>query len=180
MRILALLLLVEAAHCFAQSRGIEVFGSIGAMRAGGDEGYNGSGVIYGGAVTLPFADRWAVDIQAMATRPENRPDFRLSRVLLSPALQYRRGSDRAKWFIAFGPGWQRDRTSSTFQIFDGTGQASTVSFNGKESGLTLHWRTGAVFQPAKRLLIRGEFFWANRYVLPNVGVAISLGVRLGR
>jgi hypothetical protein len=75
---------------------------------------------------------------------------------------------------------QRHRSSGTCQIFDNTGELRTVSFDETTAGLTLHWRTGVVFQATRRVLIRGEFFWVNRYVLPNLGVAISLGFRLGR
>jgi hypothetical protein len=149
------------------------------MRNGGDEGWGDSGAAYGGAATIPFAARWAVDIQALTSRLSDRPDFTLRRILLSPALQYGRGNDRVLWFIAFGPGLQRDSRRGTFTAFDSTGGSRTVSFDDSQSGLTLHWRTGAVFEPARRMLIRGEFFWVNRYVLPNVGVAVSLGVRLG-
>ena len=104
----------------------------------------------------------------------------MRRVLVSPGLQYRRGNDRALWFIAFGPGFQRDRSSGTYQAFDSKGESHAVSFDETAAGLTLHWRTGTVYQPTRRVLVRGEFFWVNRYVLPNLGVAISLGVRLGR
>ena len=161
-------------------RGVELFGTLGTMRGGGDEGSAGSGGAYGGAATIPFAARWAVDVQALLSRLSDRPEFRVRRVLLSPGLQYRRGNDRSLWFIAFGPGLQRDRTSGTYQVFDSTGGSRTVSFDDTLAGLTLHWRTGAVFQPTSRVLVRGEFFWVNRYVLPNLGVAVSLGVRLGR
>lgn len=160
----------------------EIFGSIGTTRAGGDEGSAGSGLTYGGAFTLPFAQRWAVDVQALGGRLADSPDYRLNRVLFSPAIQYRRGNERALWFIAFGPGTQHDRTRSTFTVFDGPGgtRPRQVTTNESDNGLTLHGRTGGVFRLTERMLIRGEFFWANRYVLPNVGVAISLGVRLGR
>lgn len=161
-------------------RGIELFGTFGAMRGGGDEGSEGSGAVYGGAATLPFTSRWAVDVQALTSPLSSRPDFRLRRVLLSPGLQYRRGNDRAYWFLAFGPGWQRDRTRGMYQVLDTTGGSRTVPIESTQSGVTLHWRTGAVFQPVRRLLVRGEFLWANRHVLPNLGVAVSLGIRLGR
>lgn len=176
-------LLLLAAVFVAQAeppRNVELFGTIGALRGGGDEGSNGSGAMYGGAATIPFAKRWAVDVQAFTSKLSNRVDYRLRRVVLSPALQYRSGDDRAYWFLAFGPGLERDRVEGRFQSFDNTGVGREVSFRGTESGVTLHWRTGGVFEPTKRLLIRGEFFWVNRYVLPNVGVAISVGVRLGR
>jgi hypothetical protein len=178
---ISLLFVFAGATAFGQiPHAVELFGTFGAMRGGGDEGSAGSGGAYGAAATIPFAARWALDVQALASRLSDRPEFRVRRVLFSPGLQYRRGNDRALWFIAFGPGLQRDRTRGTYQVFGSAGESRTVSFDETPAGLTLHWRTGAVFQPAPRVLVRGEFFWVNRYVLPNLGAAISLGVRLGR
>ncbi len=178
--LIPLLVLYARATAFGQSpRAVELFGTYGILRGGGDEGSAGSASAWGGAATIPFAARWAIDVHALTSQISDQPDYRLRRVLLSPALQYRRGSERALWFIAVGPGLQRDRTSGVFEAFDGTAWRP-VSFDRAESGLTLHWRTGTLFQPARRLLVRTEFYWANRYVLPNVGVAVSLGIRLGR
>ena len=178
--LLLLLLLCAGTAAFAEPpRAVELFGTYGVMRGGGDEGSAGSASTWGGAATIPFTNRWALDVQALTSPLSDQPHFRLRRVLLSPALQYRRGSERAFWFIAAGPGLQRDRTRGVYDAFDGAAW-QPVAFDRTESGLTLHWRTGAVFQPAPRLLLRTEFFWANRYVLPNLGVAISLGIRLGR
>jgi hypothetical protein len=181
MRLLFPLLFVWAgASAFCQSpRSVGLFGTLGTMRGGGDEGSAGSGGAWGGAVTLPFAVRWAVDVQALSSRLSDRPDFRVHRVLFSPGLQYRRGNDRILWFIAFGPGLQWDRTSGAYRDFDSTGGSRTISFDDTLAGPTVHWRTGAVFQPTSRVLLRSEFFWVNRYVLPNFGVGVSLGVRLG-
>lgn len=161
-------------------RAIELFGTFGVMRGGGDEGSAGSGGAYGGAVTVPFTVRWALDVQALTSRLSDGPDFRMRRVLVSPGLQYRRGNQRTRWFIAFGPGLQRDRSSGTFQAFNNSGESRTVSFEETRAGLTLHWRTGIVVTATRRVLVRGEVFWVNRYVLPNLGVAISLGVPLSR
>jgi hypothetical protein len=175
------LLLCAAATALADPpRAVELFGTYGVMRGGGDEGSPGSASTWGGAATIPFTNRWALDVQALTSQLSDRPDYRLRRVLLSPALQYRRGSERAFWFIAAGPGLQRDRTRGEYQVYDAAGASRTISYDRVNAGLTLHWRTGAVFQPAPRLLLRTEFYWANRYVLPNVGVAVSLGIRLGR
>lgn len=181
MRIRFLLLLATVSVAQAEPpRNVELFGTVGALRGGGDEGSNGSGAMYGGAATIPFAKRWAVDVQAFTSKLSARTDYRLRRVMLSPAVQYRRGDERAYWFLAFGPGVETDSVEGTFQSFDSAGVGRDVSFRDTVSGMTLHWRTGGVFEPTRRLLIRGEFFWANRYVLPSVGVAISVGVRLGR
>jgi hypothetical protein len=161
-------------------RSPEIFGTLGAQRAGGDEGSPGSAAAYGGAASLPFARRWAVDVLALASSPAGRTDYSLRRILLLPGLQYRRGGSHAYWFFAFGPGLQRDRTRGTYQVFDITGAPRDIHYDLTGAGLALHWRTGAVFQPARRLLLRGDFYWANRNVLPNLGAAISLGIRLGR
>ena len=159
--IAAVLLCGEVA---AQPRGVELFGSVGVVRGTDDEGSLGAAAAYGGAVTIPFARRWAVDVQVLTSRPASF----VRRVAISPGVQYRRGNDRALWFIAFGPGGQWDR-------FRGPIMGVDVA-----SGGTLHWRTGVVVTASKRLLIRGEFIWVNRYVLPDVGAAVSIGVRLGR
>ncbi len=169
MKLPILALFISAATALGQpGRGVELFGTFGAMRAAADEGSAGSGAAFGGAATTPFASRWAVDVQALTAKLSDRPDFRMRRILVSPGVQYRRGNGRALWFIAFGPGLERDRSTGS----------GTVTFGRTETGLTLHWRTGAVVPLARRLLVRGEFFWVNRYVLPTVGVAMSLGLRL--
>ena len=167
--------------CDAQPwRAVEVFGTAGAMRGASDEGSAGSAAAFGGAATIPFRERWAVDVQALTASLSNHPDFLLRRVLLSPGILYRRGNERSRWFIAAGPGLQMDRSRGEFQVADSAGQPRTVAFSGSENGLTLHWRTGAVFQPNAHLLVRAEFFWVNRHVLPTLGAAVSLGIRLGR
>ena len=178
--LLSLLLCAAATALAEPPRAVELFGTYGVMRGGGDEGSAGSASTWGGAATIPFARRWALDVHALTSPLSDQPHFRLRRVLLSPALQYRRGNERAFWFIAAGPGLQRDRTRGEYQVYDAAGASRTISYDRVDTGLTLHWRTGAVFQPAPRLLLRTEFFWANRYVLPNLGVAVSLGLRLGR
>jgi hypothetical protein len=157
---------------------IELFGSVGSMRGAGDEGSQGSEAAYGGAVTVPFTSRWAIDVEAVTSRFTSGPDHRVHRLLLSPGVQYRRGNDRAYWFVSLGPGIQRDRSRGTYLVYDGSGGARPASIDETDSGLTLHWRTGAVIRPASRALVRMEFYWANRYVLPNVGVLVSVGLRL--
>jgi hypothetical protein len=172
-----LMLAAAPAFCEPPSR-IELFGSFGSMRGGGDEGSQGSAAAYGGAVTIPFTARWAIDVQTLTSRFAEGPDYRVRRLLLSPGVQYRRGSDRAHWFISLGPGIQRDRSRGTYLLYDASGVARPVSFNGTDSGRTLHWRTGAVICPASRALVRMEVYWVNRYVLPNVGALVSVGLRL--
>jgi hypothetical protein len=176
---LAVLLILAGAPAFCEppSR-IEVFGDFGSMRGGGDEGSQGSAAAYGGSVTIPFTARWAIDVQALTSSFADGPDFRVRRLLLSPGVQYRRGSDRAHWFISLGPGLQRDRSRGAYLLYDSSGGARPVSFVATDYGRTLHWRTGAVICPASRALVRLEFYWANRYVLPNVGVLLSVGLRL--
>jgi hypothetical protein len=89
MKLLIPILFVWAgAAAFGQpARTVELFGTFGAMRGGGDEGSEGSGGAYGGAATIPFAAHWAVDVQALTSRLSDRPDSLVRRVLVSPGLQ---------------------------------------------------------------------------------------------
>jgi hypothetical protein len=150
------------------------------MRAGADEGSAGTGAAYGGAVTIPFSARWAADVQVLASNSGNVSDFRANRLLFSPAVQYRRGTERCYWFVAAGLGVQRDRNRGTFLSVGPTVASEMVGFDQSSTGGTLHWRTGLVLQANRRVLVRGEFFSSNRYVLPSIGVAVSVGIRLGR
>ena len=160
-------------------RQVEAFATVGLSRLAGDESSEGNGAAFGGAVTIPFASRWAVDVQALTASVNNYANYNVRYTFLSPAIQYRRGDENAYWFIAGGPGLVAERTSGSYQLQE-PGGTRTVSFERSDNKLTLHWRTGAVFRPTGRLLIRGEFFWASRYVLPTVGAAVSVGYRFGR
>ncbi len=157
----------------------EVFATLGIARLAGDESFEGTGATFGGAVTLPFAARWAVDVQALTANVNNHSSYDVRYTFVSPGIQYRRGNENAYWFAAGGPGLVAERTSGSYQVPDGSG-SRIVSFERSENKLTLHWRTGAVFRPTGRLLVRGEFFWASRYVMPTVGAAVSIGYRFGR
>lgn len=160
-------------------RQVEAFATLGISRLAGDESSEGSGAAFGGAVTIPFAARWAVDVQALTSSVNNYANYDIRYTFLSPAIQYRRGNENAYWFIAGGPGLVAERTSGSYQLQEGNA-TRTVSFKRSDNTLTLHWRTGAVFRPTGRLLIRGEFFWISRYVMPTVGAAVSVGYRFGR
>jgi hypothetical protein len=156
-------------------RQVEVFGTVGVARQAGDEGSQGSGATLGGAATIPLAARWAIDVQALTVGTSNYANSDVRSTFLSPGIQYRRGNENAYWFIAGGPGLALERLKGSYQVPTGT-----VSFDETTNAFTLHWRTGAVYRPTGRLLVRGEFFWVSRYVLPTVGAAVSIGVRLGR
>lgn len=175
-----LFLLTALAVYGEPAKGVSVFGTVGVVRGAEDEGAAGTAAVYGGTVTIPFAARWAVDTQVVGSQLINRPDFRVRRLQISPALLYRRGSEKSHWFIGVGAGLQQDWTSGAYQVFETGGGTRSVRFANTNTGPTLHWRTGGVFQATERMLVRGEFFWVNRYVLPDLGVAVSVGVRLGR
>ncbi|MBL8236740.1 MAG: hypothetical protein JNM66_04940 [Bryobacterales bacterium] len=177
----ALVFLLGAMTAYGEpSKAVSVFGTVGVVRGAEDEGALGTAAAYGGTVTLPLAARWAVDVQVLGSRLIDRPEFRVRRLQVSPALVYRRGSEKAHWFIGGGAGFQQDRTTGTFPAFDSGGQSRAVVLDNTNPGPTLHWRTGGVFHATDRMLVRGEFFWVNRYLLPDVGAAVSVGVRLGR
>jgi len=118
-------------------------------------------------VTGPLKARWAIDTQTLSAQLQDRADYRLRVTLFSPALQYRRGDDRAYWFAGAGPGLH-------------TVSSSGANRSPNSTGLTFHWRKGGVFAPMPRLLVRTEFFWVNRHAIPHAGAMVSVGVRLRR
>ena len=166
-----LLLALTGVTLLAQPRQVEIFGMAGAARVSGDEGSLGSGVAFGGAVTLPFSARWAIDLDLMhgrADRDEAQIAFRTRRTYVSPALQYRRGNGRLYGFAAAGAGFAK--TTGDTDLPERTISAS-------DSGLTWHGRGGIVAGLTGRLLLRAEVFTIFRYVSPDVGVRAGLGFR---
>jgi hypothetical protein len=166
------LLLLAACAAWAQPRAVEVFGQVGYGRANDDEGSVGSGAVFGGALTVPWTSRWAEDIaiQHQRTTRSPSPDFSFGtrRTLVSPALQYRRGSERSYGFVGFGAG-----VAIAEAFFRQRGQESASS----NTGMTPHMRGGFVAAPAGRLLLRAEVYAAFRYVAPDVGVKLGVGYR---
>jgi hypothetical protein len=160
MRNAFVLLLLAADFALAQPTRPEVFGFVGMGRTGGDEGSLGSGLAAGGAVTIPFVSRWALDFDV--THLRSKRDFagpfrwESHRTHFSPAVQYRRGSERTYGFAAFGVG----------------GTAGTT-----HGGWHLHGKVGIVTALTEQLLLRAEFFSVFRYVLPDAGVKAGLGYR---
>ena len=147
-------------------RALELFGSAGVMALGAED-EAGTGFAFGTTVTGPINARWAIDTQTLTARLQDRADYRLRVTLFSPALQYRRGNERAYWFVGGGPGLHAVSSSGANRSSNST-------------GMNVHGRTGGVFAPTSRLLVRGEFFWANRRAIPHLGAMIPVGVRLGR
>ncbi len=167
-----LCLLVLACAVWAQPHAVEVFGQIGYGRANDDEGSVGSGVTYGGALTVPFKPRWAVDIDVQHLRTERSPspDFSFGTrcTLVSPALQYRRGSERTYGFVGFGAG-----AALAEAFYRERGREFTSSAN----KMTFHARVGFVVAPTGRFLVRTDLYTAFRYVSPDVGLKVGVGYR---
>lgn len=155
----------------AQANRPELFGLAGVTRVSGDEGSLGTGVAVGGAFSLPFARHWAVDIGVSHMRSE-RPVSGLTllgrHTHISPALQYRRGSERLYGFAAFGAGASVTDEGSDFS---GTRRSETGG------GLHLHGAAGFVKTLSDRILLRAEFFSVFRYVSPDLGVRAGIGYR---
>jgi hypothetical protein len=73
-----------------------------------DENPLGNGPISGGALTLPFARRWAVDHNVTHVRA-GRGKIRFlsggNRACIAPAVQHCRRGQRSCWSSAFGAGF---------------------------------------------------------------------------
>ncbi len=88
----------------------------------GTKAPSGNGPVFGGAVTLPFARRWAVDLDLTHFRTEREESgFRFggNRTHFAPALQFRSGSggQRSYGFAAFGAGVAASGTWSETRRF---------------------------------------------------------------
>jgi len=167
----AFLGLLFAVMAAAQPRSVEVFGQAGYGNVYGDEGSNGSGPVYSGALTLPFASRWAVDLDVMynTTKRDSGPfEFGSRRTTFSPGLQYRRGGERTYGFVAFGAGVATEQT-----YFEENSQRLTAN----DTGMTLHTRGGFVTTLKERLLLRAEVYMSFRFVAPDIGVKAGIGYR---
>lgn len=165
-------LMLAACVAWAQPRAVEVFGQAGYGRANDDEGSVGTGATYGGALTVPWTPRWALDVavQHIRTTRQTAPAFSFGtrRTLVNPGIQYRRGSERAYGFAGFGAG-----AAIQEAFFRQDGRETTSS----DTGLTLHTRAGFVVAPAGRFLVRTDVYLSFRYVAPDVGVKIGVGYR---
>ncbi|MFB3827755.1 MAG: hypothetical protein ACE15B_13370 [Bryobacteraceae bacterium] len=148
----------------AQPRSVEVFGRAGFMRMGGDESSLGTGAAYGGAVLVPITRRFAVDVDALTARAARElggGSLETRRTLIHPALVFRWGNSRIYGFAGGGIGGE----------FTRSGPGSS------DSGRLMVAKTGIVANPTGRLLLRADFYWSARYVLPNTGVTVGVGFR---
>jgi hypothetical protein len=163
--------LLTACLGWAQPRQPEVFGMAGYGRLSGDEGSLGSGAAAGGTVTVPFANRWALDLDITHQRGERRFDQGFSlfgrHTHFSPAIQYRRGEETQYGFVAVGPG----------ALF--TSQGGGFQGTGGENGTGFEWhaRTGFVRALTQGLLLRIDVGFHFFYVVPDVSVRAGIGWR---
>lgn len=159
-----LVLLVCCTSGSAQERSPQFFVLAGAARASGDEGSLGAGWLAGGAVTVPFTQRWALDVVVDHLR--SRRDIAGGSLAgrhthFSPGIQYRRGQGRAYGYVAGGPG------------------VTINSGSEGSSGLQWHVRGGVVSRLTGRLLLRAEVFSSFRFVQPDAGVRAGIGYQFG-
>ncbi|MCZ2080042.1 MAG: hypothetical protein HUU41_14815 [Bryobacteraceae bacterium] len=154
-------------------RSIEVFGSAGIVKFGQDEGWGGSGAVYGGSVMLPILPKLAIDMDVVTTTDDSgretvQSDFSQRRTLVSPSLLYRFGTERAYGFVGGGAGAVFERSRAITPLY---------SYDQSETFWSVHWRGGAVAALGTRLLIRAEVFSVHHYLLPTIGVRAGAGVR---
>ncbi|MEZ5403386.1 MAG: hypothetical protein R2729_27140 [Bryobacteraceae bacterium] len=168
----AALLFVAAAMAEAEPPAKpELFAHGGFLRAGADEGWLSAGGSFGGTVVVPFASRFALDVDvAAASRTVSNfgSDFRWRRTLLSPSVVWRKGSERAYFFLGGGVGGQFETTRfrSPERIAEAPNARPTILF-----------RTGGTGVIRGRLLWRGDLLWAHSHILPNLSLRAGIGYR---
>ncbi|MCX6638554.1 MAG: hypothetical protein NT090_26160 [Acidobacteria bacterium] len=171
LRIAGLLFLALPLWC--QPKAVEVFGQIGYGNAYEDDGSLGSGIVYGGAVTLPLSPRWAVDLDVQHNRTtydaSTEYTFGTRRTLVSPAILYRRGSDRVYWFAGGGFGGRIDHMYGR--------NPGQPAYRVSEDGTTIPVRTGVVGGVTKHLLVRADLYFVFACLAPDAGVKLGIGYR---
>lgn len=166
----------------AQPMDVEIFGHVGVVRASEDEGSLGNGLSYGGALTIPFSRRFAIDLDVQSARPErdfgSGAQFRSTQTLVSPGIVYRRGSERLYFFAGGGAGVEHTTWKRSFPMYDAGGTPAGYDVATTEStGFVLNGKAGFVGAVTGRLLIRGDLLLGARYVAPHVGARIGIGFR---
>jgi len=171
LRIAGLLFLASPLWC--QPKAVEVFGQIGYGKAWDDDGSLGAGVVYGGTVTLPLSPRWAVDLDVQHNRTAYHASaghtFGTRRTLVSPAILYRRGSDRVYWFAGGGFGGRIDH------IYERWTGRPEFRVSGYRTAIPV--RTGVVGGVTKHLLLRADLYFVVGHVAPDAGVKLGIGYR---
>jgi hypothetical protein len=171
LRLASLLSLALPLWC--QPKAVEVFGQIGYGNAQGDDGSLGRGALYGGALTLPLSPRWAVDVDVQYSRTTYDAragnTFGTRRTPVSPAILYRRGSDRVYWFVGGGLGGRIDHMYNRFP-----GQPEHTR---DDNGSTLPARTGFVASVTHHLVLRADAYLVVTHAAPDAGVKIGIGYR---
>ncbi len=143
----------------------------GGGRVSGDEGSLGTGWSASGAVTVPFSWRWALDLDVTHMDAERQVGpFHLKgkHTHVSPAIQYRRGSERTYGFIALGGG---------FSVACEGGDLSGTYRCNADTGFHAALRGGLVHSLSNRWLIRAAVFSFFPHVAPDVGVRAGFGYR---
>lgn len=172
---LAFLLCIAMMPASAQPKRPEVFGLAGFARAVDDEGSLGTGLATGGAVTLPFARRWAIDLDVnhLRTNRDVGQGFKLQgrRTHITPAVQYRRGNEeRVYGFVSFGIGATVARDGGNFIVSRPLETTTGPHFQGKGGFVTV--LNG-------RVLLRAEMFtiFSFQHLSPDLGARVGVGYR---
>jgi hypothetical protein len=174
--LLALMLFETCASAWSQPKAVELWGSIGAARAAGDESWIGTGAIYGVGITVPLTRKLAFEVDLQRMRAERFNP--ITRVLVNPAVVFRWGSERVYAFTGGGAGVQVDTGNQLqFDLSPGQSQPVVMTRSFRESGATFHGRGGLVISPRTRMIIRADLFFMWHFVLPTAGARVGVGYR---
>ena len=167
----------------------EVFGNVGWMKAAGDEGGLGSGLLVGGGAVVPIGERLGmdVDVSTVGTQLNSTPSeaFQLRRTFVAPSIVRRWGSNQTYAFAGAGIGLENSRrVSRSSNVLPGFRPPNSqevspglFEFRSTDTGASLVLRAGIVREISHGALIRFDMLWSQRLVLPNIGLRIGLGFR---
>ncbi len=166
-----------------EARNPETFGHVGRFRAGSDEGAIGSGISYGGAVTIPVWRRIAFDLDVQTGSVETSQGllegsgfYRTRRTLVIPGLLYRFGNKRAYGFVGGGFGAEFENSTSRQVGVPPSGQnwreIEPGIFELEQSDVSgkLSFRGGFATFVTQNLGLRGDAFIAGWHLGARIGV----------
>ena len=172
----------------AQPTRPELFGYVGVLRAAGDEGSLGSGLLWGGTAVVPIARRVAFDVDIGRAKTErNFPGelFQLRRTFAGFSVIGRWGSAHTYVFAGGGVGIEAsNRLSQSGNVLPGFRPPGgrevapgVFQFTSSDTRPSLVVRGGVVHAIWRNILVRFDLFSSQQHVLPNLGARAALGWR---
>jgi len=183
--VLVSVMLATTSTVCGQSHSPELFGNIGYFRAGSGEGRIGSGISYGGTITVPVRGHLAADLDIQTSEVTNfrsaNSFYRTRRTLVISNLLYRWEHSRGHIFAGAGIGVEfvdsLTREDNFRADFTPVGwkeiQPRVFELERADTRKVLFApRVGFTVFPMQHLGLRADFYMANWHMGTRIGVGV--------